>query len=642
MQSAPPGWRFRPTDFELLDHYLKNKRLGHLTHCFDIREFELCDFVPSDLLPESSNEEFYFFCPPENYVEKNGRHKTHRKARSGIWRGTGKTNSVTSEDSDEEIGTRKIFVYYDPKPTKWVMHEYAFTAKLDVPFKGDFVLCKLHINKKQKANKKSEEIEPNSKKRKRNKKSEDMVLGCKKGKSSKKARIDLSNCNKASASTFEKQNLEIMANSACGEDEPPNHMTSDYESQSPNKMASTYDIGESCYRSCPTFEYEDLYDMSAFSTSNRGEESFSIVQNPCGMSAIATYNKGEECLSMTQTPYGVNNVSTCNKVETSCPIASDLEYQNPNEMTVFSSNEKCTPGCQWASGVENQSTYEITTVSTYDKDETSSLMDFHFENQNWFKMTSNSSYDKGKPTNLLDFGSQNPSMNCNISVSEEGEWSHLNRVPSYFENQNQYKNTDNSIPGNYWSQNPSMNSDISVSEEGERIHLNRVPSYFENQNQYENTDKSIPGNYWSQYPSMNSNISVSEEGECCHLNGVPSYLNGVPSYFENQNQYENTDNSIPGNYWSTMMASHIQDTTFQEVQSQHKDTDVLISEGHLSPLVDIDVGEYSFSEKDSQLLKEIFARDEQEDTGCSVLQQPIHNKENHSHSGFGTSVSTST
>ncbi|KAF2324963.1 hypothetical protein GH714_021915 [Hevea brasiliensis] len=468
-----------------------------------------------------------------------------------------------------------------------------------------------------------------------------MVLGCKKGKSSKKARIDLSNCNKASASTFEKQNLEIMANSACGEDEPPNHMTSDYESQSPNKMASTYDIGESCYRSCPTFEYEDLYDMSAFSTSNRGEESFSIVQNPCGMSAIATYNKGEECLSMTQTPYGVNNVSTCNKVEmlqveTSCPIASDLEYQNPNEMTVFSSNEKCTPGCQWASGVENQSTYEITTVSTYDKDETSSLMDFHFENQNWFKMTSNSSYDKGKPTNLLDFGSQNPSMNCNISVSEEGEWSHLNRVPSYFENQNQYKNTDNSIPGNYWSQNPSMNSDISVSEEGERIHLNRVPSYFENQNQYENTDKSIPGNYWSQYPSMNSNISVSEEGECCHLNGVPSYLNGVPSYFENQNQYENTDNSIPGNYWSTMMASNIQDTTFQEVQSQHKDTDVLISEGHLSPLVDIDVGEYSFSEKDSQLLKEIFARDEQEDTGCSVLQQPIHNKENHSHSGFGT------
>ncbi|KAG8653374.1 hypothetical protein MANES_05G005380v8 [Manihot esculenta] len=521
MQSAPPnlpvGWRFHPTDFELLDPYLKNKRLGHLAHCFYIGEFELCNFNPSDLLPESSDEECYFFCRPEHYLE-NGRRKTKRKARTGFWKGTGKTISVTNKDDNEEIGTRKILVYHDPNRTKWVIHEYAFTAKLNLPFKGDFVLCKLHVNKKQTGNKKSTKIQPSSKNKKANQKLKDIKLGCKKGKPSKKARMDLSDCNAASASTFENQNL--MTSSAYGEGEPHNHMTSDCENQNPNKMVAipTHEVGDFGYQKDSNFSYGNPYDMSAFST----------------------YNKGQESLSMTQTPYGIHNVSTCNKVETSCLLASHLEYQNPNEISIISSNEKCTPVCQWASGVEDQHPYEITTVSADNKDETSSLMDFQFETQNPLKMNFKSSYDNGIPTNpgILDFGSQNPSMNSNISVSEEGERNHLI---------------------------------------------------------------------------------------------------GVPSYFENQNQYENTDNSIPGNYWSTCIASYIQDTTFQDVEFQHNTQDMSIFEGHMiNHSLDSLLGEYSFSEN------EIFTRDEQEDTGCSALQQPIHNKENPCHSGFGTSVSTST
>lgn len=86
---------------------------------------------------ESSDEECYFFCRPEHYLE-NGRRKTKRKARTGFWKGTGKTISVTNKDDNEEIGTRKILVYHDPNRTKWVIHEYAFTAKLNLPFKVEF------------------------------------------------------------------------------------------------------------------------------------------------------------------------------------------------------------------------------------------------------------------------------------------------------------------------------------------------------------------------------------------------------------------------------------------------------------------------------------------------------------------------
>ncbi|KAF2315128.1 hypothetical protein GH714_038210 [Hevea brasiliensis] len=247
LPNLPFGWRFHPTDFELLDHFLKNKMLGLLIDCNDIGEFQLCNFNPSDLLPGCSDEACYFFCRPEFYIE-NGQRKRKRKARVGFWKGTGKTKPVKSLHSDEEIGKRSIFVYHDPKPTKYVIHEYEFTAKLNLPLKAEFVLCKLHINKKQKANKKSKKMESNSKKTKTGTKLKDTKLGCKKSKSKKKARIDFSNCNVASV--FQNQNLEIMANSACGEDAPRRLVTSDYENRSPNKMSaiSTYEIDSQLLR----------------------------------------------------------------------------------------------------------------------------------------------------------------------------------------------------------------------------------------------------------------------------------------------------------------------------------------------------------------------------------------------------------
>ncbi|KDP28388.1 hypothetical protein JCGZ_14159 [Jatropha curcas] len=137
LQSEPPdlpvGWRFHPTDFELLDHYLKKKRLGHAiaAYGFNFGEFQLCNFDPLNL-PDSPDKEWYFFCRPEIYLE-NGRAKRKRKAMDGSWRWTGKVQSVINEYSHEKIGTRKILVYHDPKPTKWVIHEYEYTADLNLP-----------------------------------------------------------------------------------------------------------------------------------------------------------------------------------------------------------------------------------------------------------------------------------------------------------------------------------------------------------------------------------------------------------------------------------------------------------------------------------------------------------------------------
>ncbi|XP_012083811.1 NAC domain-containing protein 83 [Jatropha curcas] len=271
LQSEPPdlpvGWRFHPTDFELLDHYLKKKRLGHAiaAYGFNFGEFQLCNFDPLNL-PDSPDKEWYFFCRPEIYLE-NGRAKRKRKAMDGSWRWTGKVQSVINEYSHEKIGTRKILVYHDPKPTKWVIHEYEYTADLNLPTEGDYVLCKLMINKKNKKNNKSNKIKPCSKKskannnsnkvepcsekNKTNRKSKNIKLGCKNTKPSKKATIDLSISNAVSPSAFQNENIvEITTNSAYGEAETSNHMAPHFGNQNhgENIASSTYKESESSYQ----------------------------------------------------------------------------------------------------------------------------------------------------------------------------------------------------------------------------------------------------------------------------------------------------------------------------------------------------------------------------------------------------------
>ncbi|KAK7275464.1 hypothetical protein RIF29_16581 [Crotalaria pallida] len=49
-QTVPVGYRFHPTDEELVDHYLKHKLLGHDSMVHNIiAEVDLCKFEPSDL-----------------------------------------------------------------------------------------------------------------------------------------------------------------------------------------------------------------------------------------------------------------------------------------------------------------------------------------------------------------------------------------------------------------------------------------------------------------------------------------------------------------------------------------------------------------------------------------------------------------
>ncbi|XP_077235941.1 NAC domain-containing protein 2-like [Tasmannia lanceolata] len=153
----PPGFRFHPTDEELILHYLRNKAKSLPCPVSIIAEVDIYKFDPWDLPAKASfgEKEWYFFSPRDRKYPNGAR--PNRAAASGYWKATGTDKPVTS--GNQNIGVKKALVFYQGRPpkgikTNWIMHEYrlAEACNNNKPMKlkdtsmrlDEWVLCRIY------------------------------------------------------------------------------------------------------------------------------------------------------------------------------------------------------------------------------------------------------------------------------------------------------------------------------------------------------------------------------------------------------------------------------------------------------------------------------------------------------------------
>ncbi|CAL5201893.1 unnamed protein product [Lathyrus oleraceus] len=146
-----PGFRFHPTDEEIVCFYLKRKLTGNLPFRFDhLAVVDIYKFEPWDLpsLSKLKNKdlEWYFFTVLDKKYGNSLR--TNRATDRGYWKTTGKDRVI--KNGQDTVGMKKTLVYHLGRAphgdrTNWVMHEYRMIdeelAKAGV--QDAYVLCRI-------------------------------------------------------------------------------------------------------------------------------------------------------------------------------------------------------------------------------------------------------------------------------------------------------------------------------------------------------------------------------------------------------------------------------------------------------------------------------------------------------------------
>ncbi|CAM6090528.1 unnamed protein product [Calypogeia fissa] len=147
----PPGFRFHPTDEELVAYYLK-RRVKNFAIDFDvIADVDLYKCEPWDLPSKSrlpGNDLEWFFFSPRDRKYPNGA-RTNRATEAGYWKATGRDRFVKT--GSKTIGMKKTLVFYMGRAphgerTHWLMHEYRLDGEeweATTVSQDAYVLCRV-------------------------------------------------------------------------------------------------------------------------------------------------------------------------------------------------------------------------------------------------------------------------------------------------------------------------------------------------------------------------------------------------------------------------------------------------------------------------------------------------------------------
>ncbi|KAK8578669.1 hypothetical protein V6N12_069015 [Hibiscus sabdariffa] len=147
---VPPGFRFHPTDEELVDYYLRKKICSKKIDMDVIKDVDLYKIEPWDLqelcrIGSEEQNEWYFFSHKDKKYPTGTR--TNRATKAGFWKATGRDKAIYSRLS--LIGMRKTLVFYNGRApngqkSDWIMHEYRLEANENgTPQEEGWVVCRV-------------------------------------------------------------------------------------------------------------------------------------------------------------------------------------------------------------------------------------------------------------------------------------------------------------------------------------------------------------------------------------------------------------------------------------------------------------------------------------------------------------------
>ncbi|XP_022890274.1 NAC domain-containing protein 7-like [Olea europaea var. sylvestris] len=147
---VPPGFRFHPTDEELVDYYLRRKVTSRRIDFDVIKDVDLYKIEPWDLqelcrIGTEEQNDWYFFSHKDKKYPTGTR--TNRATAAGFWKATGRDKAIYSKH--DLIGMRKTLVFYkgrapNGQKSDWIMHEYRLeTDENGTPQEEGWVVCRV-------------------------------------------------------------------------------------------------------------------------------------------------------------------------------------------------------------------------------------------------------------------------------------------------------------------------------------------------------------------------------------------------------------------------------------------------------------------------------------------------------------------
>ncbi|KAL5800369.1 hypothetical protein ACOSQ4_033253 [Xanthoceras sorbifolium] len=146
-----PGFRFHPTDEELVSYYLKRKVINKPFRFNAIGEVDIYKNEPWELAAYSRlktrDQEWYFFSALDKKYGNGAR--MNRATGRGYWKATGKDREIRR--ATQLVGMKKTLVFHngrapDGQRTNWVMHEYRLVEDERDKFQvgqDTYVLCRV-------------------------------------------------------------------------------------------------------------------------------------------------------------------------------------------------------------------------------------------------------------------------------------------------------------------------------------------------------------------------------------------------------------------------------------------------------------------------------------------------------------------